>query len=61
MEVPPQWHSVFWAGVDRNLHPRVVFRVELSNIVQRPMGQGVPTEHPERSTTIRIQRVTKAG
>lgn len=60
VEVPPLRHSRLWSRVHRYLHPRIVARIKLPNVVQRLMLQRISGEHPQIAPLIRQHRMTES-
>lgn len=58
VEVTSDGHLRF-QSIDCDLHPRVVLRVELSDVVKRSIGERVPAEDPQESAPIHTDGVSE--
>lgn len=60
VKVATLWHGCLRRRFYRHWHPRVVLRVEESDVVQRPVAERVTAEHPQTAASVGYQAVSEA-
>lgn len=61
VKIPPLRHRRFRRRLYSHWHPCVVLRVEKTNVVQWSMAQRISPKHPQTSSSVRYQTVSKSG